>query len=255
MLEEIKASQIQEVKVPKSFEELHQVFLFYAGITSILFGSRSALVEGVKSFASVILVEKIVFKGRIAADSKILTKILYAMEIWIQRWLGECEKYEDRLMVNNHLVCFNEVLEMVMNCILNVVLPPNFIKSNPKNPTVTPPGAGDDDKKRNKKEQKRKRGDEEDARITKNTEPITEFLMKQGEIWKRDFAGKCSRYQPKWGEEWMCARWNIRSECFVDCNNKRSHVGASAVPQAKRDEFKTYITKVSRENSAPTPSA
>ena len=146
-------------------------------------------------------------------------------------------------MVNNHLVCFDEVLEMVMNCTHNVVLPPNFIKSNPKNPTVTPPGAGDDDKKRNKKEQKRKRGDEEDARITKNTEPITEFLMKQGEIRKRDFAGKCSRDRPKWGEEWMCARWNIRGECFVNCNNKTSHVEASAVPQAKRDEFKTYIQR------------
>jgi hypothetical protein len=141
-LEEIKASQIQEVKVPKSFEELHQVLLFYAGITSILFGLHSALVEGVKSFASAILVEKIIFKGRIAADSKIPAKIPHAMEIRIQRWLGECEKYEDRLMVNDRLICFDEVFEMVMNCTLNVVLPHNFIKSNPKNPTVTPPGPG-----------------------------------------------------------------------------------------------------------------
>ncbi len=36
-LEEIKASQIQEVKVPKSFKELHQVLLFYSGITTIPF--------------------------------------------------------------------------------------------------------------------------------------------------------------------------------------------------------------------------
>lgn len=48
LLKEIKASQIQEVKVPKSFEELHQVLLFYSGITSILFGSHSTLVKGVK---------------------------------------------------------------------------------------------------------------------------------------------------------------------------------------------------------------
>jgi len=161
-LEEIKASQIQEVKVPKSFEELHQVLLFFAGITSILFGSRSALVEGVKSFASAILVEKIIFKGRIAADSKIPAKILYAMEIWIQRWLRECEKYEDRSMVNDRLVCFHEVFEIVMSCTLNIILPPNFIKSNPKNPTVTPPGAGDDEKKGkyegNKEEERRRRG-------------------------------------------------------------------------------------------------
>ena len=69
-LEDIKASQIQEVKVPKSFEELHQVLLFYSGITSILFGTRSALTEGVKSFASAILTKKIIFKGRIATNGK-----------------------------------------------------------------------------------------------------------------------------------------------------------------------------------------
>jgi len=144
-----------EVKVPKSFKELHQVLLFYSSITTILFGTRSALAEGVKLFASAIQSEKIIFKGRIAANGDLPTKILYAMEIRIQRWLGECEKYEDCLMVNDRLVCFDEVFEMVMNCSLNVTLPPNFIKSPPKNPTVTPPGAKDEDGKvRGKKKRK-----------------------------------------------------------------------------------------------------
>ncbi len=251
-LEEIKASQIQEVKVLKSFEELHQVLLFYSGITSILFGTRSALADGVKLFASVILTEKIIFKGRIGADGKLPAKIVYAMEIRIQRWLGECEKYEDRSMVNDRLICFDEVFKMVMNCTLNVILPPSFIKSLPKNPTVTPPGAGDDEGKGPGKGKKRKRGDGNEDRIIKNSAPITKFLMQEGEIWQQDFARKCSRDRPKWGEEWMCARWHIRGECFIDCNNKSSHVRANAVPQAKRDEFKTYLMKVRREKHSPS---
>ncbi len=120
LLSKIKASQIQEVKVPMTFEELHQTLLFYLGITLILFGPRSAIVAGVKSFATAILLEKIIFKGRIAADSKLPAKILYAMEIHIQQWLGECVKFEDRLMVNNRLVTFNEVFEMVMNSTMNI---------------------------------------------------------------------------------------------------------------------------------------
>jgi len=79
--------------------------------------------------------------------------------------------------------------------------------------------------------------------------------MKEGEIWKRDFAGKCSRDRPKWGDDWMCARWHICGECFADCNNKSSHVAACAVPQAKRDEFKTFLMKVCQENLTPTLSA
>ena len=96
-------------------------------------------------------------------------------------------------MVNNRLVCFGKVFEMVMNCTLNVTLPPNFIKSPPKNPTFTPPGAKDEDGKGRGKGKKRKQGDGNEDHIIKNTAPITEFLMKEGKIWKRDFAGKCSR--------------------------------------------------------------
>ena len=77
-------------------------------------------------------------------------------------------------MVKDRLVCFDEVFEMVMNHSLNMTLPPNFIKSPPKNPTttttVTPPG--DNDKQWGGKK-KRKRNDNDGDRIIKNTAPIT----------------------------------------------------------------------------------
>jgi hypothetical protein len=148
LLDKIKASEIQEVKVPMIFKELHQTLLFHSGITSILFGPHSAIVAGMKSFVTAILSEKNIFKGRIAVDSKLPAKILYAMEIRIQRWLGECVKFEDRLMVNNRLISFDKVFEMVMNSTMNTTLPPNFVKPTPKiSPTsnnVTP--AGEDGK-------------------------------------------------------------------------------------------------------------
>jgi hypothetical protein len=254
-LEEIKTSQNQEVKVPTTFEELHQILLFYSGITSILFGLRSVLVAGAKSFAMAILSEKIIFKGRIAADRELLAKILYALKIRIQRWLGECLKFEDRSMVNDRLVCFDEVFEMVMNSTINVILPPNFVKPAPKaSPTSTDVMSPDGDGKK-KKGRKRKSGDVEGERITKNPAPISKFLLKDGRYWKEHFAGKCSKDRPKWDNTiFMCARWHIHGECFVDCHNKASHVGASAVPQAKKDEFLAYITKVCRENT-PSSSA
>ncbi len=38
-------------------------------------------------------------------------------------------------MVNDRLVCFDEVFEMVMNSTINVTLPPNFLKPAPKIPS------------------------------------------------------------------------------------------------------------------------
>ncbi len=140
LMDEIKASQIQESKVPAMFKGLHQTLLFYLGITSILFGSDCTLISGVKLIAAAIKTKKIIFKGHIAADSDLPTKKMYAMEIRIQRWLGKCQKFSDRSMVNDRLVSFDNVFEMVMNSSLNVIFPPNFIKPPPKihRPSQTP---------------------------------------------------------------------------------------------------------------------
>jgi hypothetical protein len=251
-MDEIKASQIQEAKIPTTFEELCQSLLFYSGITSILFGTGSSLVAGVNSLANTIKTEKIIFKGRFAADSDFPTKILYTMEIRIQRWLAEGQKFSDRSMVNDRLVSLDKIFEMVMNSSLKVILPPNFIKPPPKIQSPEPNPMPGQDKKG---EWKKRKSDEANDHIVKNAAPITEFLIKESKDWRQDFAGKCSTNRPKWDDtSFMCVRRHIRGKCFVDCNNKVSHAGACAVPQAKRTEFKKYLDKVRRENS-PSPSA
>ena len=155
-MDEIKASQIQEVKVPTTFEELHQSLLFYSGIASILFGTGSSLVTRVNSLANAIKTEKIVFKECIASNSDLPTKILYAMEIRIQHWLAKCQKLIDRSMVNNRLISFDKKFEMVMNSPLNVILPPNFIKPPPKNPSPELNPTQGLDSKQKRKGKKRK---------------------------------------------------------------------------------------------------
>ena len=255
-LEEIKASQKQEVKVPETYEELVQSFVFYAGLTTILFGNKSALVNGIKTLIFCIRRDKITFKTRIAGDKEFATKFIFAVEIRIQRWLRACMTYADRSMIDDRLVNFDPVIESVLNSTLNIVLPPNFIvtpTTKPTNPTVVPPG--DDTKKKTPK--KRKAADDDNDRIATNTAPVKEFLLKEGEDWSRDYAGKCTRDRPKWGDsDWMCARWYVKGKCFRDCTNKASHVGANDIPAAKRTEFKAYLVKVRGEMTPnPTPSA
>ncbi len=75
-LDKIKASQIQEIKAPGTFEELLQALQFYLGITTILFGPCSPLFIRTKSITAAIQSKKTVFKTCIAADGKFLTKFL-----------------------------------------------------------------------------------------------------------------------------------------------------------------------------------
>jgi hypothetical protein len=100
-LDEIKASQIQEIKAPGTFEELLQALQFYTGITTILFVPCSMLIIGTKSITAAIQSKKIVFKMHIAANGKFPTKFLYAMEVRTQFWLGECQKHYNCSMVNS----------------------------------------------------------------------------------------------------------------------------------------------------------
>jgi hypothetical protein len=122
---------------------------------------------------------------------------------------GRMSKYSDRSMVNDRLICFDKVLKTVLNSSLNVILPPNFIKPSPKKPMPElTPMPGDDGKRKNNK---RKTNEVEEELVTKNAAPITEFLMKDDEVWKRNFAGKFMRDCPKWDNNtFMCARWYIR---------------------------------------------
>ena len=86
-LEEIKALQKQEVKVPETFKELVQSFVFYSGIATILFGKKSALVTRITELIHCIRRDKIVFKTRITGNKEFATKFIFAIEIRIQRWL------------------------------------------------------------------------------------------------------------------------------------------------------------------------
>jgi hypothetical protein len=144
---------------------------------------------------------------------------------------------------------------MVMNSTINVSLPPYFVKPTPKASPISSDVMSTDGDGKKKKGKKRKSGDVDEECITKNITPISEFLLKDDKNWKEHFAGKCSKDRPKWDDTiFMCARWHIHGKCFVDCNNKASHVGASAIPQAKvkKDEFLAYISKVRRENKPST---
>ncbi len=87
-------------------------------------------------------------------------------------------------MVNNRLVCFNEVFEMIMNSTMNIILPPNFVKPTPKTPPTSTSATSAECKGKKKGGKKRKAGENKGGRIAKNVAPIPEFLMKDGKTWK-----------------------------------------------------------------------
>ena len=149
--------------------------------------------------------------------------------------------YNNRSMINDWLVNFDPIIESVLNSTLNIVLPPNFIAaSTTKQTNTTVLSPRDNTKKKNP-------DNDDNDRMVKNTAPVKEFLLKEGEDWPKNFTGKRTGDCPKWGvTDWMCTRWWVKGKCFRDCGNEASHVGACAIPPAKRSKFQAYLTKVCR---------
>jgi hypothetical protein len=135
-------------------------------------------------------------------------------------------------MVNDHLVCFDKVLEMILNNSLNMILSPNFIKPSPKKANAQTHTYA----RGRQRTEKFLRGRPTKSKRSafKNAAPIMEFLMKDNEVWKRVFMRIWTGVCPKWDKNtFMCARWYIRGIFFHDCNNKASHVGACIIPLSR----------------------
>jgi hypothetical protein len=87
---------------------------------------------------------------------------------------------------------------MVLNSSLNMILPPN-LKPTPEL-TPTP---GDNGKQKNNK---RKSDKAREERIIKNATPITDFLMKDDEVWKRNFSGQMYKGSSQVGQQHLHVR-------------------------------------------------
>ena len=103
-------------------------------------------------------------------------------------------------MIKDWLVNFYPIIESVLNSRLNIVLLPNFIfigapMTKPTNTFAVLPG--DDTNKKNPRKRKTANGNDDNNRIVKNTAPVKEFFLKEGEDWSKNFARKCTSDHPK----------------------------------------------------------
>jgi hypothetical protein len=172
-LEEIKASQKQDIKVSATFEEMMQSLRFYGGVITILFGLSCSCVE-CKEHHLLHPTRKGHLQMQITADVEFAAEFIYAMEIRIQSWLGECQKFNDRSMVNDRIVDFDPLIKMV----LSSSLLPNFIvKSATETLDTTTSLKRKLDKGDDRRGKKKRKNNDGEGRIVKKLSPINGFLM------------------------------------------------------------------------------
>lgn len=155
-----------------------------------------------------------------------------------------------RTQVDDSILNFTPIIEMVCFGTFNVTLPITFMMPKDKEDPSPKAGSGGNKRQADKKDdndgQPKKRGrtlGREGNRV-KNDSPPDSCKMKEGETWATHFANKGLQDRVDWNSTCkMCPRWHIRGFCFADCVNKESHVGSGEIPAEKITKFKEFMQK------------
>ena len=77
----------------------------------------------------------------------------------------------------------------------------------------------------------------------KNKNQCVDFKMKEGEEW-RTFVGASLANQAKLNGTFMWGCWHTQVNCFLDCNNKASHVPCSEILADVKQAHMQWMKKV-----------
>jgi hypothetical protein len=187
----------------------------------------------------------------IALNEWLTACFLFAIDKHFQRWLNKCKRARIlRADVNDRIIDFSDVIELILNGTFTMPLPPSFKRINSK-AAINKRSSNDLAKEDSKKEQKSdKKEKQEKLVIVKNKHQHKSFKMNQNKSWKRFFKSAYIDSRPSWDgkkTKKMCIKWHIHGECFENCNRKESHVPKEDIPPAKVKEMCAFMAKCRSE--------
>ena len=248
-LDEIKAGNKQEVKVPTTYIEMYHQLNFFAGACAIFFVSTSIPCAAIMALVMLVENNQLTLKAK-EADKTFMSQFLFAIDTCFQLWLEECMTKPDRTHVDDGILNFTGFMDTVCFGTFFVNLPTTFVTTKEKETTTSHHLAGtswlqttrEQRKTRNmrRSHQARRRRRERTTRTTHNRMPSELNLAKPG--LHTHYANKCFNKRVDWnGTCKMCPQWFIRGVWFKNCPNIASHVAEADIPAAKLTAFQQFI--------------
>ena len=243
-VDEIKASNKQEVKAPTSFYDMTMQLKMFTVANDIFFGDLSVGSQSLRSLQTMVERNRSVFKAREHLDEEFVSKFLLAVDTRYQMWLKQCRSAADRPDVDDSIIDYAHLVSQVLFGSFHITLPPTFKMKQPNSDSTSPTesknndngngGSGDGKRKKKKPDEARE--------LIQNKAPHSELCMLTGETWGITFANKNVDSRPKWNDKvTMCPRWFLQKYCFNNCKNKESHVKSDEIPAEKVTAMKTWI--------------
>jgi hypothetical protein len=179
--DELKESLKQVITTPGCFVDMKEQLNIFGAVCKFFFGEEGKLGVAMDDLCKFIKRNESALKHKCNNDRSLPTKILYAIDTEIQRWLEQCEMATDRMEVDDSIINFVIIMNDVLRSRLFIDLPDIF-KSTTKQKIVDNPLDNISPKKR------RKLNDNK-GNLVKNEEPNEAYKIKDGEDFLAVFGG------------------------------------------------------------------
>ena len=218
----------------------HQLRNFW-GLAAFFFGKSSILSESLAPLMAKINDHLITFEAAQLRDPAFSTKLGYAIDTRVFRWLQQCQVQSDRNRVNDGLLGFDSIFDDVLTDSFVQYLPTTF---NDFVPTKTKSErnsslAEEDSSTPNRKRTRTNPTSTENKKII-NPNPITEWMV-SNEDYNKLFAGRNLNLRPKIKLRPMCQRFHSKGYCFENCSNRHSHIPSNEVEKQTKDAYSKYV--------------
>ena len=241
---DLKDALKQGIETPNDINSFgHQLKNFW-GLSSFFFGENSVLSQALEPLLGTISNHTLTFEAAQLRDKNFATKLGYAIDTRVFRWLQQCRTNHSRTQVNDSLLQFDHLIDQVLTDSFLQVLPTTF--KNFQHPTKKADNSDDDTSTGSVSPNKKKRqanNTPSQKKKEENTKTISSWLAEDNNEYKRCFAAQNLKDRPIFRNKPMCQRYHSKGFCFDDCLNKITHVPSGDIDSATSAAYNKYVIK------------
>ena len=240
---DLKEALKQGMVAPRDIHEFgHQLKNFW-GLASFFFGSDSVIAQALSPLLAKISRHTLTFEGAQYRDKAFVTKLGYAIDTRVFRWLDQCRSQTHRRTVNDSLLYFDTLFDQVLTDSFHQTLPTTFKEfSTPLPPDPERPQH--DTSHRPKRQRFSSHPDKNKERLV-NPKQIDAWIVSPTD-YRLKVMGNFLDSRPRIQQRPMCQRYHSKGYCFSDCVNKVTHIPSQDIEPTLQKLYLKYIDKCKR---------
>eukprot|EP00956_Cyclotella_meneghiniana_P031270 scaffold81715_cov29-Cyclotella_meneghiniana.AAC.3 len=233
--EEIKKSLKQALTIPESYHEVIDQVRVFRSTLEILGGTDCSVAYAIKELSDFLEERRGKIDSLMSKNKEVGAHILYHVGLKVNNYIDMAHRASSPEDIPKSVLDFSNLRESIdsFNVIPNLPTTFKHTATEPTDDSSTKPG-----KKRGSKD-----GKEERRKLVRNSDPVEEWKLQEGEKWEM-FCGENCKDRPTWLDgKRMCHKWHIKGVCFSDCPYAASHVPKPQVPPEKKRAFGDWRKK------------